>query len=77
MNKHTVNILLRISGASGPDQKADLQRVVAEQPGVSRAIDAVRGNRLMRVDYDPFAITSQQILAAVRGHGCDARLVGL
>ena len=76
MNKHTVNFLLHVSGAPG-NQKANLQRVVGEQPGVNRTAKAVRGNRLMLVDYDPLATTAQQILATVRGHGCDARLVGL
>ena len=77
MNPNTVNVLLRISGSRGPIQKADLKRVVVEHAGVSRAVDAARGDRLLLVDYDPLATSAQRILAALRHHGYDARLVGL
>ena len=77
MNTHTVNVLLRTSGALGPIQKANLKRVVDEHRGVSRTSDGARSDRLILVDYDPLATTAQQILATVRGHGCDAWLVGL
>jgi hypothetical protein len=77
VNTHTVNVLLRISGELGAIQKANLKQVVDEHCGVIRTSDGARSDHLILVDYDPFATTAQQILATVRGRGCDARLIGL
>jgi hypothetical protein len=77
MNRQITNALLGIvAGAESPASR-DVARTVRGQAGVSGARGGARGGRLLLVDYDPGVTTAQGILAALRGLGIEARLIGM
>ncbi len=77
MSKPYVNVIVHVNAELGAQQRAELQQVVAAQPGVGRAAVSQRAARLMLVDYDPYTISARRILETVRGRGVGAQLVGM
>jgi hypothetical protein len=77
MKNYQVNVILHLSGNLGAAERAGIAQQIAAQPGVSRAQPSPKAERLLLVDYDPSAISSQRILGSVRSRGVAAQLVGL
>jgi hypothetical protein len=77
MNKQTANVIVHVAGKIDTKSNSEIRRLVDAQPGVGRTIVNPRAERLILVDYDPFATSAQQILTAVRDQGVSAQLVGM
>ena len=73
MNNRYSDVIVHLSGTMVPGICAEL----AACPGVGRVSTSPRSDRLILVDYDPVAISSQSILKTVRGRGMNAQLVGM
>jgi len=77
MNNQPINVILHVSGKLGAAERTSIAQTIAAQPGVCRAQPSPNAERLILVDYDPFATSAQGILGTVRGRGVTAHLVGL
>jgi len=77
MSNPYANVIVHVSAPLGAEERTAVRDAVAAQPGVGRAAVSRRTNRLILVDCDPFAISAQRILEAVRGRGVSAQLVGM
>ena len=77
MSTKYANVIVHLSGVVGAHERANVEQVVAAQPGVSRAAVSPKAARMILVDYDPFATSAQRILETVRGRGVTAQLVGM
>lgn len=71
------NVLVDIKQAVSPERGKLLSSTLGALPGVSRAWVSPRSGRLVLVDYNPEQMNARQLLGALAGQGCDARLVGL
>ena len=77
MSKQYASVVVHVSGAIRPIERAGIEQAVAAEPGVSRARVSDKAERLFLVDYDPVATSARRILETVRGRGVSAQLVGM
>jgi len=77
MSKHYSNVIVHVSGTVDAAERTGIEQAIAAQRGVKRAARSPRAERLILVDYDPFAISAQRILETVRGRGVGAHLIGM
>lgn len=77
MIQSSANVVIHLSGHVDPAERAGIEQAIAAQRGVDRAAMSPRTERLILVDYDPFAISAQRILATVRARGVGAHLIGM
>lgn len=77
MSRQIANALLGI--VAGPESPAsrDVAQTIRRQAGVAGARGGASSGRLLLVDYDPGVTSTSGILAALRGLGIEARLIGL
>jgi ethanolamine ammonia-lyase small subunit len=77
MNNQYSDVIVHLSGTMAPEIYTEVQQAVAARHGVGRVSVSPRTDRLILVDYDPAAISSQSILRVVHGCGINAQLVGM
>ena len=77
MSQNHASVIVHLSGPVGPAERVEIERAISEQLGVGRAATSPHADRLILVDYDPFAISARRILETVRGRGLSAQLVGM
>ena len=77
MHKHCSDIVIHLDEALADQAIHELERDLGCIPGVYSACVNDRARHLMLVDYDPEGVRAGDLLAAVRGHGIGAELVGL
>jgi hypothetical protein len=71
------NVIVHVSASLDAGERAALEQALAGQPGVGRAAVSAKAERLIRVDYDPFATSAKRILQTVRRRGVPAQLIGI
>ena len=77
MSMPYANVIVHVSASLDANERAALEQVVAAQPGVGRAAVSPKVERLIRVDYDPFATSARRILETVLSRGVSAQLIGM
>jgi hypothetical protein len=77
MSAPYTNVIIHLSEPIDSTKRTEIEQAVAAQPGVDRAAVSPKVDRLILVDYDPFATSAQRILASVRRRGVNARLIGM
>lgn len=77
MRTHPANVIVHLLGPIDGQRQSEIRDAVAAQPGVGRAATSGRAPRLILVDYDPDAVSVQQVLDTVHRRGVGASLVGM
>jgi len=73
----TSDVLIYVNDERATVQVADIRSALSTRPGVTGARALPKLDRVIHVEYDPHTVDTQSLLAAVRGHGVTACLVGL
>jgi hypothetical protein len=71
------DLVLQVQPAPERDEREQLERVLAAQPGVSRVQIHASERALVIVDFDPRAISPVGILRCVHAQGHVGRLLGV
>ncbi len=77
MSMTLADVLVHVDQTLDHARLASLTGVIAALHGVSKAEGHDAKPHLVIVTYDPAKVNSQQILAAVKGQGVSAELIGL
>lgn len=77
MHNYCSDVVIHIDEDLQDDAIYQLERDIANIPGVYSACVNDRARHLMLVDYDPEGIHASDLLGQVRRHGVGAELVGL
>jgi hypothetical protein len=77
MTTNQANVMVDLRQAPTRTACSELESELSSLNGVCRARVSARVGRLVLVDYDPKAISSQRILGVVVRRGFDARLIGM
>jgi hypothetical protein len=73
----TSDVLIYVNDQRAAAQVPRISSALSTRPGVTGARALPKLERVIHVEYDPHTTDTQSLLAAVRGHGVDACLVGL
>lgn len=77
MRNYRANVLLHLDRRANRDRPRDVEATLRDQKGVFNAQPSAKLPNFLFVHYDPTTISSEAILARVRGCGIDAQLIGL
>jgi len=71
------DVMVHIDETVDPERRAKIADTVRAHKGVMAVAHHDEKPHLMIIEYDPDAVTSQQLLQVVLGQGVHAELIGL
>lgn len=71
------DVVIRVGSLLGNEERARLERVLRDQPGIRGVQGDPRAKQLLVVSYDAAAISALGILRCLRSEGLAASLIGM
>lgn len=75
--KHCCNVMLYIQQFVSQEQMAEAKKIVDTCKGIVHSMLGQTSAKLLLVDYDPDMLSGMEIIETLKGHGINAKLVGM